>query len=82
MDYSIVIFLFYFVDDKLVVGKFFEKKLGCESFEVIEVLQIVFDVLEKMGVLVKERGKYKWVIREDVVEVWLCCFSKGFCFVI
>ncbi|WLT37593.1 hypothetical protein NON20_17725 [Synechocystis sp. B12] len=35
-----------------------------------------------MGVLVKERGKYKRVTREDVVEARLRCSSKGFCFAI
>lgn len=82
MDYSIATLLSYFVDDKLVAGKFLEKKLGCESPEAIEALQIALDALEKMGVLVKERGKYKRVTREDVVEARLRCSSKGFCFAI
>ena len=82
MDYSIATLLSYFVDDKLVAGKFLEKKLGCESPEAIEALQIALDALEKMGILVKERGKYKRVTREDVVEARLRCSSKGFCFAI
>ncbi len=82
MDYSIATLLSYFVDDKLVAGKFLEKKLGCESPEGSEGLQIVLDALEKMGVLVKERGKYKRSPQEDVVEARLRCSSKGFCFAI
>lgn len=82
MDYSIATLLSYFIDDKLVAGKFLEKKLGCESPESSEALQIVLDALEKMGVLVKERGKYKRSFQEDLVEARLRCSSKGFCFAI
>ncbi|MEB3160389.1 MAG: ribonuclease R family protein, partial [Synechocystis sp.] len=82
MDYSIATLLSYFVDDKLVAGKFLEKKLGCESPEGSEALQIVLDALERLGVLVKERGKYKRASQEDVVEAKLRCSSKGFCFAI
>ncbi|MEB3228260.1 MAG: ribonuclease R family protein [Synechocystis sp.] len=82
MDYSIATLLSYFVDDKLVAGKFLEKKLGCESPEGSEALQIVLDALERLGVLMKERGKYKRAPQEDVIEAKLRCSSKGFCFAI
>jgi len=82
MDYSIATLLSYFVDDKLVAGKFLEKKLGCESPEGSEALQVVLDALERLGILVKERGKYKRAPQDDVVEAKLRCSSKGFCFAI
>ena len=73
MDYSIATLLSYFVDDKLVAGKFLEKKLGCESHEGSEALQIILDALERLGILAKERGKYKRTAQEDVVEAKLRC---------
>ncbi|MEL6495518.1 MAG: ribonuclease R family protein [Cyanobacteria bacterium J06623_7] len=71
-----------FVDDKLVAGKNLEKKLGCEDKESIDKLQITLDALEKINVLTKERGKYRRVYEEKVVEAKLRCSSKGFCFAI
>lgn len=82
MEFSIATLLSHFSDDKLLAGKVLEKKLGCEDEESIEKLQIVLDTLEKIGVLVKERGKYRRVYQESVVEAKLRCSSKGFCFAI
>ena len=82
MEFSIATLLAQFVDDKLVAGKNLEKKLGCEDKESINKLQITLDALEKIGVLVKERGKYRRIYEEDVVEAKLRCSSKGFCFAI
>jgi ribonuclease R len=82
MDFSIATLLGQFVDDKLVAGKNLEKKLGCEDEESIQKLQIALDALEKIGILVKERGKYRRLYEEDVVEAKLRCSSKGFCFAI
>ena len=82
MEFSIATLLAQFVDDKLVAGKNLEKKLGCEDEISIQKLQITLDALEKIGVLVKERGKYRRVYSEDVVEAKLRCSSKGFCFAI
>lgn len=82
MEFSIATLLAQFVDDKLVAGKNLEKKLGCEDEGSIQKLQITLDALEKIGVLVKERGKYRRVYEEDVVEAKLRCSSKGFCFAI
>jgi ribonuclease R len=82
MEFSIATLLAQFVDDKLVAGKNLEKKLGCEDEESIQKLQITLDALEKIGVLIKERGKYRRVIQEGVVEAKLRCSSKGFCFAI
>ena len=45
-------------------------------------MQITLDALEKIGVLVKERGKYRRIYEDDVVEAKLRCSSKGFCFAI
>ena len=82
MEFSIATLLAQFVDDKLVAGKNLEKKLGCEDQESILKLQITLNALEKIGVLVKERGKYRRVYEEDIVEAKLRCSSKGFCFAI
>jgi len=82
MEFSIATLLAQFVDDKLVAGKNLEKKLGCEEEDSIEKLQITLDALEKIGVLIKERGKYRRIYEDDVVEAKLRCSSKGFCFAI
>ncbi len=82
MEFSIATLLAQFVDDKLVAGKNLEKKLGCEEEDSIEKLQITLDALEKIGVLLKERGKYRRIYEDDVVEAKLRCSSKGFCFAI
>ncbi|AMA09249.1 MULTISPECIES: ribonuclease R family protein [unclassified Picosynechococcus] len=82
MDFSIATLLSFFTDDKLVAGKFLEKKLECRSEEDTEQLQIILDALERSNILVKERGKYRRVPEADVVEAKLRCSSKGFCFAI
>ncbi|BAQ59915.1 3'-to-5' exoribonuclease RNase R [Geminocystis sp. NIES-3708] len=82
MEFSIATILSHLSVDKLVPGKVLEKKLGCEEAEELEKLQIALDVLEKVGVVTKEFGKYRRVIEEDVVEAKLRCSSKGFCFAI
>lgn len=82
MDFSIATLLAQFSDDKLVAGKVLEKKLGCQDEESSQRLQIALDLLEKINVLTKERGKYRRVYEEDVVEAKLRCSSKGFCFAI
>lgn len=82
MEFSIATLLAQFVDDKLVAGKNLEKKLGCEDEESTHKLQITLDALEKINVLVKERGKYRRIYEDKVVEAKLRCSSKGFCFAI
>ncbi len=82
MEFSIATLLSYFSEDKLVAGKVLEKKLECANDQDIERLQVALDILEKIGVLTKEFGKYRRVYQEDVVEAKLRCSSKGFCFAI
>lgn len=82
MEFSIATLLSQFTDDKSVAPKVLEKKLGCTDEACLEKLQIALDALEKIGVLVKERGRYRRVYEEDVVEAKLRCSSKGFCFAI
>ena len=82
MEFSIATILSHLSEDKLVPGKVLEKKLVCESTEELEKLQIALDVLEKIGLLTKEFGKYRRVNESDVVEAKLRCSSKGFCFAI
>lgn len=82
MEFSIATLLSNFTDDKLVAPKVLEKKLGCQNDEDLEKLQIALDALEKVGILVKEKGRYRRIYEEDVVEAKLRCSSKGFCFAI
>ncbi|NES66583.1 MAG: VacB/RNase II family 3'-5' exoribonuclease, partial [Okeania sp. SIO2D1] len=48
----------------------------------IHKLQIALDALEKIGVLAKDKGRYRRLIEEAIVEAKLRCSSKGFCFAI
>ncbi|CEJ44720.1 ribonuclease R family protein [Umezakia ovalisporum] len=82
MEFSIATLLANFTDDKLVARKVLEKKLGCEDEISLQKLHIALEVLEKIGILVKERGKYRRVVEEGVIEAKLRCSSKGFCFAI
>ena len=82
MEFSIADLLANFIDDKLVAPKALEKKLECYDETSLRKLQIALDALEKVGILVKERGKYRRVAEEGVVEGKLRCSSKGFCFAI
>ena len=82
MEFSIATLLANFTDDKLVARKLLEKKLGCEDDESLQQLHIALDVLEKIGLLGKERGKYRRVPEEELIEAKLRCSSKGFCFAI
>jgi ribonuclease R len=82
MEFSIAALLANFTDDKLVAPKVLEKKLGCEDETSLRKLQIALDALEKIGILVKDRGRYKRVVEDGVVEGKLRCSSKGFCFAI
>ena len=82
MEFSIATLLSHFSDNKLVAAKLLERKLGCEDEESVEKLQIILDALELIGLLEKERGKYRRVPEDDLVEAKLRCSSKGFCFAI
>ena len=82
MDFSIASLIASFPDEKLVAPKALEKKLECQDDESTRRLQIALDALEKVGILVKERGRYRRVFEDDVVEGKLRCSSKGFCFAI
>ncbi|MGJ3245079.1 MAG: ribonuclease R family protein [Elainellaceae cyanobacterium] len=82
MEFSIATLLANFTDDKLVAPKVLEKRLSCDDDESIRKLQIALDALEKIGILVKERGKYRRSVEDGLVEGKLRCSSKGFCFAI
>ncbi|WP_017305320.1 ribonuclease R family protein [Spirulina subsalsa] len=82
MEFSIATLLAQFSQDKLVAGKYLEKRLNCEDEECQEKLLVALDALERIGVLSKEMGKYRRVYEEGVVEAKLRCSSKGFCFAI
>lgn len=82
MNFSIAALLANFTDDKLVTTKALEKKLDCNDPESQIRLQIALDALEKIGILIKDKGRYRRVFEEDLVEAKLRCSSKGFCFAI
>ncbi|MBD2019810.1 VacB/RNase II family 3'-5' exoribonuclease [Leptolyngbya sp. FACHB-36] len=82
MEFSIADLLASFTDDKLVAPKALEKKLDCNDATSLRKLQIALDALEKIGVLAKDRGRYRRMGEEGVVEGKLRCSSKGFCFAI
>ena len=82
MEFSIATLLSNFTDEKLVAPKVLEKKLGCQDEDCLQKLHIALDALEKVGILVKDRGRYRRIHEEDVVEAKLRCSSKGFCFAI
>ncbi|HEY9824462.1 MAG TPA: ribonuclease R family protein [Stenomitos sp.] len=82
MDFSISALLSSFADDKLVAPKALEKKLDCDEPASIRQLEIALSALERIGVLAKERGKYRRISEDGVVEGKLRCSSKGFCFAI
>lgn len=82
MEFSIAALLANFTNDKLVAVKVLEKKLNCLDEIAQAKLHIALEVLEKIGVLVKERGKYRRLPEEGVIEAKLRCSSKGFCFAI
>lgn len=83
MEFSINQLLESFTDDKLVAPKAIEKKLGVSEDSVnVRKLQVALDALEKIGILEKDKGRYRRLNEEGFVEGRLRCSSKGFCFAI
>ncbi len=82
MEFSIATILSHLSDNKLVAPKVLEKKLNLQDEQSVEQLQVALDALERIGVIVKERGKYRRSPQEEIVEAKLRCSSKGFCFAI
>jgi ribonuclease R len=82
MKFSVTALLANFSEDKLVAPKALEKKLNCENEEGSMQLQIALDALERVGLLLKDRGKYRKQQEPGYVEGRLRCSSKGFCFAI
>jgi ribonuclease R len=83
MEFSINQLLDNFSDDKLVTPKAIEKKLGIgDDSKSVRRLQVALDALEKIGILEKDKGRYRRIHEEGLVEGRLRCSSKGFCFAI
>ena len=83
MEFSITQLLDNFSDDKLVTPKAIEKKLGIgDDNKTVRRLQVALDALEKIGILEKDKGRYRRIHEEGLVEGRLRCSSKGFCFAI
>jgi ribonuclease R len=81
MEFSIATLLANFSEDKVVAPKVLEKKLAPDE-ESLRKFQIALDALERIGLLEKDKGRYRRVEQEGVVEAKLRCSSKGFCFAI
>ena len=56
MEFSIAALLANFTEDKLVAPKALEKKLDCNDATSQLKLQIALEALEKIGILVKDKG--------------------------
>jgi ribonuclease R len=82
MEFSISQLLENFTDDKLIAPKIIEKKLGINDEAQSNRLQIALEALSKVGILSKDKGRYKRLEGEALVEGKLRCSSKGFCFAI
>jgi ribonuclease R len=82
MEFSIAELLAYLSPEKLVAPKTLEQKLDCQDERSLRRLQVALDGLEKIGIVEKERGRYRRVVQDEVVEGRLRCSSKGFCFAI
>lgn len=83
MEFSITQLLENFSDDKLVTPKAIEKKLGIsDDNRSVRRLQVALDALEKIGILEKDKGRYRRIQEEGLIEGRLRCSSKGFCFAI
>ena len=82
MEFSIAELLVNLDSDKLVAPKTLEQKLECQVEGDVRKLQVALDALEKIGLVEKERGKYRRLPEEGIIEGKLRCSSKGFCFAI
>jgi len=82
MHFTIASLLANFTEDKFVAPKALEKKLGCDDEQSQRELEIALDALERIGLLTKERGKYRRASDDGLIEGRLRCSSKGFCFAI
>jgi ribonuclease R len=82
MEFSIAELLVNLDNEKLVAPKTLEQKLECQVEGDVRKLQVALDALEKVGLVEKERGKYRRLPEEGIVEGKLRCSSKGFCFAI
>ncbi|MEB3292650.1 MAG: ribonuclease R family protein [Synechococcales bacterium] len=83
MEFSIAELLAHLDAEKLVAPKTLEQKLECQTDIDVKKLQIALDALERIGLLEKERGKYRRLGEDEtLVEGKLRCSSKEFCFAI
>lgn len=82
MEFSIASLLASFTSEKSLTPKLLEQKLGTREGRGNRQLQIALDALERLGILSKERGRYRRLEQEGMFEAKLRCSSKGFCFAI
>lgn len=81
MEFSIATLLAHFSEDKLIAPKAIEKKIAPDE-DSLHKFHIALDALERIGLLEKDKGRYRRVEQQSVVEAKLRCSSKGFCFAI
>ncbi|NJK36435.1 MAG: VacB/RNase II family 3'-5' exoribonuclease [Oscillatoriales cyanobacterium SM2_3_0] len=81
MEFSIATLLANFSEDKLIAPKILEKKLAPDE-DSARKFQVALDALERVGLLEKDKGRYRRIEQEGMVEAKLRCSSKGFCFAI
>ena len=73
MEFSIATLLSHVSTEKLVTPKILEKKLGCETPSSVQQLDLALELLEKIGILVKEKGKFRRDPTDQIVEAKLRC---------
>ena len=82
MDFSIASLLASFNRDKSLTPKILEQKLSLEDGTEKQHLGIALKALETIGIVEKERGRFRLAPQEELFEAKLRCSSKGFCFAI
>ena len=66
MEFSIASLLASFTSEKSLTPKVLEQKLGTREGRGNRQLQIALDALEKLGILNKERGRYRRLEQEGM----------------
>ncbi len=81
MQFSVHELLGLLAGERSAAPKILQQKLNVVQPQALEQLQLVLDILEKLGLLEKLQGRYRRIADEEVVSGRVRCSSKGFCFV-
>ncbi|MBC8122695.1 MAG: VacB/RNase II family 3'-5' exoribonuclease [Gemmatimonadaceae bacterium] len=82
MNFTLYDLLKLLPPDKWVAAKVLEQKLNLSDTDQRERFALVLLALEKVGVIEKKQGRYRYIVQEDLVAGRLRCSAKGFCFVV